>query len=97
MSFYMAGPQYGDFFSGKRFLEGIDLYSYLFTSRKEEFESRVRSHGLTVNKSIDTDNVIFSTVSSYRATFKIEINHVPSVMGEETSYELVGVSLVEVM
>lgn len=84
-------------FSGKRFSEDLDFYSKTFPRVTGKFSTIVESHGLTMKKLKDTGNIIFSSISNGRATVKVEINHVRDVNGQETPYELVDGTFIEVL
>jgi predicted nucleotidyltransferase component of viral defense system len=84
-------------YSGKRFSEDLDFYSLSFPSVTKQFEKRVLSQGLKMEKIKDTGNVIFSSVSNGKTIVKLEVNHTRKVDGSITSYELVDGTGIEIL
>ena len=84
-------------YSGKRFSEELDFYSSSFPNVMKQFEKRVLSQGLKIEKMKDTGNVIFSSVSNGKTIVKLEVNHTRKVNGSITSYELVDGTGIEIL
>ena len=84
-------------YSGKRFSEDLDFYSWDFPKLLPLLRNTVESHGLIVQKIKDTGNVIFSSISNGNETVKVEINHAVQITGTQMPYVLTDGSTMEVL
>ncbi len=85
-------------YSGYRFSEDIDLYSFDFPDYVNNFKNEVQSHGLKLLKLKDTGNIFFSNISENSVNVKIEINHKYYPENPvEMEYELVDGNTINVL
>ena len=84
-------------YSGKRFSEDLDFYSWDFPKLLPLLRNTVESHGLIAQKIKDTGNVIFSSISNGNETVKVEINHAVKITGTQMPYVLADGSTMEVL